>query len=75
MPDVLGGIVADVFQEIVADEPAVFDRLQTVGALDRWIELWENVRDLAARADSVNLDRKLVILNAFAALESTARDP
>lgn len=43
------------------------------GGLDRWIELWEKVGDLAARADRINLDRKQVILSALMAVEQTAR--
>ena len=43
------------------------------GGLDRWIELWEKIGDLAARADRINLDRKQVILSALMAVEQTAR--
>jgi DNA polymerase-3 subunit delta' len=42
--------------------------------LDRWVELWEMIGGLAMRADRVNLERKQVVLNAFMALESTARN-
>ena len=41
--------------------------------LEQWVELWEKITDLAARADRVNLDRKQVILSVFAALENAAR--
>ena len=48
-------------------------RLARLAPLDRWVELWEKVTDLADRADSVNLDRKQVIFNTFVMLEATAR--
>lgn len=48
-------------------------RLLTLAPLDRWVELWEKVGDLAARAESVNLDRKQVVFNAFVMLEATVR--
>jgi DNA polymerase-3 subunit delta' len=35
--------------------------------------VWEKVGRLFAQAESVNLDRKQVVLNAFFALESAAR--
>jgi DNA polymerase-3 subunit delta' len=41
--------------------------------LDRWVELWEKIGGLALRAERVNLDRKQVVINAFMALQSTAR--
>lgn len=41
--------------------------------LDRWVELWEKVGALAARAESVNLDKKQVIFNTFVMLEATAQ--
>ena len=40
---------------------------------DRWAELWEKTSGLIRRAESARLDRKQVLLNAFLALESTAR--
>jgi len=45
----------------------------TVGALDPWFEVWEKVTRLFERADSVNLDRKQVILNAFLAIDAAGR--
>jgi DNA polymerase-3 subunit delta' len=43
------------------------------GGLDQWVEVWEKLTNLFAQADSVNLDRKQVVLNAFFALEEAAR--
>ena len=45
-------------------------RLQAAASLDRWMEAWEKTRDLFARADAVNLDRKQVTLGAFFALQA-----
>jgi len=59
--------------EAVPGEWALAERLRAAGGLDRWVELWEKVSRLAVRADSVNLERKQVVLNACLALASTAR--
>lgn len=48
-------------------------RLAPERDLDRWAELWEKTTGLIRRAESARLDRKQVLLNAFLALESTAR--
>jgi DNA polymerase-3 subunit delta' len=59
--------------EIVPGERAAMARLAARGGLDRWIEVWENLGRLFAQADSLNLDRKQVVLNAFFSLEAAAR--
>ncbi len=56
-----------------AEEKALGERLAGPGNLDRWLEVWEKINRLLARADSANLDRKQVVLNVFLALESAAR--
>jgi DNA polymerase-3 subunit delta' len=48
-------------------------RLAPERNLDRWAELWQKTSGLIRRAESARLDRKQVLLNAFLALESTAR--
>lgn len=48
-------------------------RLAPERDLDRWARLWEKTTGLLRRAESARLDRKQVLLNAFLALESTAR--
>jgi DNA polymerase-3 subunit delta' len=48
-------------------------RLAQRRSLDQWVEVWENLTHLFAEADSINLDRKQVVLNAFFALEAAAR--
>jgi DNA polymerase-3 subunit delta' len=60
-------------REVLAGESALLDRLATQTRLDRWIEVWENLRALFARADAVNLDRKQVVLDAFFTLEAASR--
>lgn len=59
--------------EIVPDEGAVTRRLAASRGLDQWIEVWENVSRLVARADGLSLDRKQVVLSVFSALERAAR--
>jgi DNA polymerase-3 subunit delta' len=60
---------AETGPEIVAGEAAQIQRLAGRRSLDRWLELWDNNRRLVARTDSINLDRKQVVLNVFLALE------
>ena len=43
------------------------------GALEPWLQAWEKIDDLTGRADSVNLDRKQVVLNTFFELSAAAR--
>jgi DNA polymerase-3 subunit delta' len=64
-----GGTVA----EALPGEAATMRRLTERRSLDQWVEVWENLSHLFAQADSVNLDRKQVVLNAFFALEEAAR--
>jgi DNA polymerase-3 subunit delta' len=42
------------------------------GSLDRWIGVWDKIGRLAVRTESVNLDRKLVLVSAFVALAAAA---
>lgn len=55
------------------EEGALAQRLLARDGLDRWIDLWEKISRLAARADSVHLDRRLVVMHALLSLEETAR--
>jgi DNA polymerase-3 subunit delta' len=59
-------------QELVPGEAKVMARLTAAGSLDQWVEVWEKINRLFARASSVNLDRKQVLLNAFFALARVA---
>ena len=56
-----------------AAERALMERLAPAAALDRWLEVWEKINRLVARASGANLDRKQVFLNAFLALDQVAR--
>jgi len=59
--------------EVVGGETAVIERLTHASPLDRWVEVWDKIVDLFARADQLNLDRKQVLLSAFATLAQAAR--
>ena len=39
----------------------------------QWAELWSEMNDLFRRAESVNLDRKQITLNAFLAIQAVAQ--
>lgn len=58
--------------EVVPGEAALMSRLAGDRGLDRWVEVWEKVNRLFARAESANLDRKQVILNALQTVEAAA---
>jgi DNA polymerase III subunit delta' len=65
-----GGGVAGA---VLPGEETAMRALGARRSLDQWVEVWENVNHLFHEADSVNLDRKQVVLNAFFALEAAAR--
>jgi len=58
---------------IVPGETLALTTLPERCGLDRSVEVWENVTGLIARADSVNLDKKQVVLNVFSLLERAAK--
>jgi DNA polymerase-3 subunit delta' len=43
------------------------------GGLDQWIEVWDNLRRLFARADAIDLEPRQTLIGAFGALERAAR--
>jgi DNA polymerase III subunit delta' len=58
------------------EESAAWARLGGTRAgsgVDRWAELWEKLNRLFDLVDTVNLDRKQAILNAFFALDEASR--
>lgn len=59
--------------EVVAGEGALMARLAAAADLDQWLEVWEKIARLIPNADSVNLERKQVLLSAFTSLESVGR--
>ena len=61
------------WRDIVGGERRLMERLAQAGDLERWVDVWEKVAGLRNRADSLNLDRKQVVLAAFGALEAAAR--
>ncbi len=69
---VRAGTGAALSPDIVRGEGQAMMRLTGGGSLDRWVEVWEKIGELAGRADALNMDRKLVILNMFSILEDTA---
>jgi DNA polymerase-3 subunit delta' len=60
-------------REALPGEAGLLLRLAVGGSLDPWLELWEGLRSLFARADGLSLDRKQVVLDAFFRVESAAR--
>ena len=59
--------------ELLPGETAVYRRLAGRGSLDRWLEVWEKTRHLFSRVESLNLERKQILLNAILAVESASR--
>lgn len=66
------GAGAGAGPDLVAGEGAAMARLAGAAGLDRWVEVWEKIGQTVARAEALNTDRKLVILNVFSLLESVA---
>jgi DNA polymerase-3 subunit delta' len=69
----IAGTAEGVPRSVMDEEAALLRRLGDPARLDRWVEVWETLRTLFGRADAVNLDRKLVLLDAFFTLEAAAR--
>ncbi|MBC6439371.1 MAG: DNA polymerase III subunit delta' [Rhodospirillales bacterium] len=61
------------WHDIVGGERQLMERYAQTGDLARWVGVWEKVAGLRDRADSLNLDRKQVVLAAFGALEAATR--
>jgi DNA polymerase-3 subunit delta' len=62
-----------VAADIMAGESEQIARISALAGVDRWLELWEKVGELVTRADSVNLDRKQVIVHLMTSLAAVAR--
>jgi DNA polymerase-3 subunit delta' len=58
--------------EVVPGENGLMRTLVAAAPLDRWVEVWENLSRLVARAEAVNLDKKQVILSALGAVDRLA---
>lgn len=63
---------AQEVEEVVPGEATLARRLAADG-LEPWLKAWENTRELLVRGDSVNLDRKQVLMTAFFDLAAAAR--
>ena len=65
-----GGATGESAPALVPREQGLAERLLGAASLDRWLEAWEKIRVLFARADTVNLDRKQVTLGALFTLQA-----
>jgi DNA polymerase-3 subunit delta' len=57
-----------------AEEAPVAERLAAACGLDRWLAVWEKLARLFARAESANLDRRQVVLDAVLSVAYAARN-
>jgi len=62
---VIAGARAEAPPEIVAGEGRISAQFLARAPLEQWLEVWEKVTGLMARADGANLDRKQTIVSAF----------
>lgn len=60
-------------ETVLPGEVPLMRRLAARRGLDQWVAVWEKLTHLFAQADSINLDRKQVVLNAFFTLEAASR--
>lgn len=60
-------------QPPVPGEEALLRHLRAAVPLERWSELRDELREKAAQAEELNLDKKQLILNTFFAIEAAAR--
>ena len=58
---------------LVPGEDALVQRLAQRGDLEQWVAVWDKVSSFFSRAETANLDKKQVILIAFAALSDAAK--
>lgn len=56
--------------EVAKGDAALMERLVARRSLAQWLTLWENLSRLFARSESVNLDRKQVVITAFLEFET-----
>lgn len=57
----------------VPGEEALLRHLRSAVPLERWSDLRDTLREQAARAEELNLDKKQLVLNTFFAIEAAAR--
>ena len=58
---------------IASEEAGCAVRLLAAAGVDRWVQVWEKINSLADQTDRLNLDRKQIVLNMFAALQGAMR--
>ncbi len=59
---------------LAASEAEVESRLGAGrGGLEQWVEVWDNLRRLFARADAIELEPRQTLISAFGTLERAAR--
>lgn len=54
-------------------EIAIFNTLQSYCGVDRWLEVWEKMGKDRARADGINMDKKLMIVSLFSNIAALAK--
>ena len=69
---VRAGATGSLPPEIIQGEGALMQNLANARSLDRWLDVWEKVGRLFARAESAYLDRKQVILSALLTMEAAS---
>ncbi len=57
----------------LTEEAAALSRLSKLAPAQKWIEAWETNNALFARTESINLDKKQVMLNALTTMANVAR--
>jgi DNA polymerase-3 subunit delta' len=62
---VIAGARAEAPAEIVPGEAQISAKFLARAPLEQWLEVWEKVTGLMARADGANLDRKQTVVSAF----------
>ncbi|WP_262695203.1 DNA polymerase III subunit delta' [Kordiimonas aquimaris] len=66
-------VTGQAADDIMPGESEQITRISALARVDQWLDLWEKVGHLTARADAVNLDRKQVIISIFASLKATTQ--
>jgi DNA polymerase-3 subunit delta' len=73
LTDLLRRTVVDAAIGEPGNEGSPLARLMRRGNLDAWMNAWDDVRSLFARAEGLTLDRKQTVLDTFLRLERAAR--
>ncbi len=55
-------------------EEALFKRLADTCRVDRWIEVWEKMHTLELRAETLNMDRKQLLVSLFFSIAAAAQN-